>query len=168
VSHTTAQEWVHPELPGRPCSVASALSLVGEKWALLAVREISLGNHRFDAIARNTDAPRDRLAARLRGLEAAGIVERRRYSDRPPRFEYHLTEAGLDLRVVLQVIRAWGDRWAVDAVPAKFTHTTCGHLLDPVTVCRHCGEEVSGDDVRIRPTVPGWTRGGRVDTVGAG
>ncbi len=59
------------DLPGRPCSVAAALSLVGERWSLLAVREIIFGNKRFDAIARNTGAPRDRLAARLRSLEAA-------------------------------------------------------------------------------------------------
>ena len=54
-------------IPGRPCSMAATLSLVGEKWALLAIREIFWGNHRFDEIARNTGAPRDRLAARLRG-----------------------------------------------------------------------------------------------------
>ena len=89
------------ELPGRPCSVAAALNLVGEKWALLAVREIAFGNKRFDAIARNTGAPRDRLAARLRALEAAGVVERRQYSEHPPRYEYELTEAGLELRSVL-------------------------------------------------------------------
>ena len=89
------------ELPGRPCSVAAALNLVGEKWALLAVREIAFGNKRFDAIARNTGAPRDRLAARLRALEAGGVVERRQYSEHPPRYEYELTEAGLELRSVL-------------------------------------------------------------------
>src|SRR6266568_7477061 len=83
---------------GRPCSVAAALSLVGEKWALLAIREISFGNKRFDVIARNTGAPRDRLAARLRALEAAGVVEKRRYRDRPPRYEYELTQAGDELR----------------------------------------------------------------------
>ena len=60
------------DLPGRPCSVAATLNLVGEKWALLAIREIGLGNRRFDQITRNTGAPRDRLAARLRALEAAG------------------------------------------------------------------------------------------------
>ena len=86
------------ELPGRPCSVAAALNLVGEKWALLAVREITFGNKRFDAIARNTGAPRDRLAARLRALEAAGVVARRQYSEHPPRYEYELTEAGQELR----------------------------------------------------------------------
>ena len=89
------------ELPGRPCSVAAALNLIGEKWTLLAVREITFGNKRFDVIAKNTGAPRDRLAARLRTLEAAGVVERRLYSEHPPRYEYELTQAGLELRAVL-------------------------------------------------------------------
>src|ERR1700684_3574990 len=70
-------EVMREELPGRPCSVAAALNLIGEKWTLLAVREITFGNKRFDAIARNTGAPRDRLAARLRTREAAGVGERR-------------------------------------------------------------------------------------------
>ena len=102
------------ELPGRPCSVAAALNLIGEKWALLAVREIAFGNKRFDAIARNTGAPRDRLAARLRALEAGGVVERRQYSEHPPRYEYELTEAGQELRAVLTALRGWGDKWTVD------------------------------------------------------
>jgi DNA-binding HxlR family transcriptional regulator len=147
------------DLPGRPCSAAAALNLVGEKWALLAVREIAFGNKRFDAIARNTGAPRDRLAARLRTLESAGIVERRRYSDRPARYQYELTEAGQDLRTVLTALRAWGDKWAVDMPPAAFDHA-CGHELDAALVCRHCGGEVSGDDLRLRVLAPGWTREG--------
>jgi DNA-binding HxlR family transcriptional regulator len=140
--------------------VAAALQLVGEKWALLAVREIAFGNFRFDQIARNTGAPRDRLAARLRALEAAGVIERRLYSEHPPRFEYHLTAAGRDLRLVLQVIRDWGDRWAVATPPAGFVHTACGHDLEPTVVCGHCGGRVSGDDLRIRSNVPGWSRKG--------
>src|ERR1700738_4329076 len=103
---------------GRPCSVAAALSLVGEKWALLAIREISFGNRRFDVIARNTGAPRDRLAARLRALEAGGVVARRQYCEHPPRYEYELTEAGQELRGVLTALRAWGDKWAVDTLPS--------------------------------------------------
>ena len=149
------------ELPGRPCSVAAALNLVGEKWALLAVREIAFGNRRFDAIARNTGAPRDRLAARLRTLEAAGVVTRRLYSDHPPRYEYELTEAGQELRAVLMALRSWGDKWAVDAPSSVFRHT-CGHDLDPAVICRHCGGDVDPDDLRLRVLVPGWTREGPV------
>jgi DNA-binding HxlR family transcriptional regulator len=144
------------DLPGRPCSVAAALNLVGEKWALLAVREISFGNKRFDVIARNTGAPRDRLAARLRALEAAGVIARRRYSEHPERYEYELTQAGRELREVLRALRAWGDKWAVDSPPAAFTHS-CGHDLDEAVICRHCGEEITSDDIRMRVLTPGWT-----------
>jgi DNA-binding HxlR family transcriptional regulator len=147
------------DLPGRPCSVAAALNLIGEKWALLAIREIAFGNKRFDVIARNTGAPRDRLAARLRALEASGVIARRPYSERPPRYEYELTEAGRDLRTVLQALRAWGDKWAVETPPSVFGHS-CGHDLDAAVVCRHCGEKVSSDDLRLRVLVPGWTRQG--------
>jgi DNA-binding HxlR family transcriptional regulator len=153
------------ELPGRPCSVAAALNLIGEKWALLAVREIVFGNKRFDAIARNTGAPRDRLAARLRALEAGGVVERRQYSEHPPRYEYELTAAGQELRPVLVALRAWGDKWMVDSPPTVFEHA-CGHVLDPAMTCRHCGAEVVPGELRIRGHVPGWTREGPVAALG--
>jgi DNA-binding HxlR family transcriptional regulator len=147
------------ELPGRPCSVAAALNLIGEKGALLAVREIAFGNKRFDAIARNTGAPRDRLAARLRALEAGGVVARRLYSEHPPRYEYELTEAGQELRGVLTALRAWGDKWVVDTPPSVFDHV-CGHELDPALVCRHCGADVDAGDLTVRVLAPGWTRQG--------
>jgi DNA-binding HxlR family transcriptional regulator len=161
MSEEQAVQEAGPDTRGRPCSVAAALGLVGEKWSLLAVREISFGNRRFDVIARNTGAPRDRLAARLRALEAAGVVTRRRYSDHPPRFEYRLTEAGRELRTVLIALRAWGDKWAMDAPPAAFTHS-CGQDLDAALVCRHCGGEVHFDDLELRVLAPGWTREGPV------
>ena len=153
------------ELPGRPCSVAAALNLIGEKWALLAVREIVFGNKRFDVIARNTGAPRDRLAARLRALEAGGVVERRQYSEHPPRYEYELTAAGQELRPVLIALRAWGDKWMVESPPTVFEHT-CGHALNPAMTCRHCGAEVVPDELRVRGQVPGWTREGPVTAAG--
>jgi DNA-binding HxlR family transcriptional regulator len=147
------------ELPGRPCSVAATLSLIGEKWSLLAIREISFGNRRFDQIARNTGAPRDRLAARLRALEAGGVIARRQYSEHPARYEYELTAAGEDLRTVLVALRTWGDKWVMDAPPSEFTHS-CGHEIDTAIVCRHCDTEVTRQDVRMRVLVPGWDRRG--------
>src|SRR6201985_3369522 len=144
------------ELPGRPCSVAAALNLIGEKWALLAVREITFGNTRFDAIARNTGAPRDRLAARLRALEAGGVVTRRQDSEHPPRYEYELTEAGQELRGVLTALRAWGDKWMVDSPPSVFDHAA-GRKLDAAMVSRHCGAEVYPGDLTVRVLTPGWT-----------
>ncbi|MEO3784227.1 helix-turn-helix domain-containing protein [Actinocorallia sp. B10E7] len=144
---------------GRPCSIADALRIVGERWALLAIREISFGNRRFDEIARNTGASRDILTTRLRSLEAAGVITRRRYSDRPPRFEYHLTEAGRDLRMILNLLREWGDRWLADEPPVAAAHT-CGHPLDLVFTCRHCGAEVRPEDIRLTVNSPDWELSG--------
>lgn len=152
-------------LPGRPCSAAAALELVGSRWALLTVRELLFGNHRFDQIARNTGAPRDRLALRLRALEAAGVVERRPYSERPIRFEYHLTQAGRDLAPVVGALRAWGDKWAVENPPAVFRHE-CGHELELVGCCAHCGEPVRLDSVQIESGIAQWTLQGSTSRTG--
>lgn len=78
----------------RTCSIANALDVVGERWTLVALREIMLGNRRFDEIVRNTGASRDILATRLRKLVDAGVLEKRQYEQRPPRYEYLLTESG--------------------------------------------------------------------------
>jgi DNA-binding HxlR family transcriptional regulator len=96
------------DLPGRPCPIAAALELVGERWALLIVRELMLGKTRFEDIVRGTGAPRDRVAARLKMLEEAGVIERVRYRTAPPRFEYQLTDSGRALLPVLDALMAWG------------------------------------------------------------
>ena len=132
-------------LPGRRCSVAGALDVVGDRWALLVVREVSFGNHRFSDILRGTGAPRERLSARLGALVEAGVLERRQYSDAPPRWGYHLTASGRDLMPVLQALLQWGDRWVADTPPLELHHH--GHRIDPVWVCRICGEPATGRDV---------------------
>lgn len=150
---------------GRPCSVAAALQVVGERWALLAIREINFGNHRFGEIVRNTGAPRDVLTARLRALEQAGVVYRRLYQERPARFEYHLTEAGADLRPVINGLRRWGDRWIVDEPPVLVEHH-CGQPLEVASHCVHCGEAIDpahSDEWSERFVAPGWDRGGPVE-----
>jgi DNA-binding HxlR family transcriptional regulator len=103
------------DLPGRPCPIAASLELVGERWSLLVVRELSLGAHRFNDIVTGTGAPRDRITARLRALVEAGVVERRQYQSRPDRFEYHLTESGVALLPALDALLAWGREYAVAA-----------------------------------------------------
>ena len=95
------------------CGAAHALDLVGERWALLVVREIALGATRFSAIVRGTGAPRDRIAARLRALEVAGVVTRVPYQSAPPRDDYQLTDAGRALIPVLDALLAWGRTHAV-------------------------------------------------------
>ncbi len=133
----------------RTCSIARTLELVGERWALLALREVFLGVRRFDTIQRNTGAPRDILSARLRKLLAAGLLERRQYQERPARFEYRLTEAGRDLLPVLLTLMDWGDKHlAVDEPPLTYRHR-CGADFKPVLVCQACGEPVSRRDLTV-------------------
>jgi DNA-binding HxlR family transcriptional regulator len=134
----------------RPCSIAAALGILGERWSLLAIRELGYGVHRFDQIAGFTGASRDILADRLRKLEAEGVVERRQYSAHPPRFEYHLTQAGRELLPVLISLSQWGDRWAVDR-PAITLRHECGHQLRADLVCRHCGEVLAAEAIEPRP-----------------
>ena len=123
----------------RTCSVARTLEIVGEKWALLAIREVFLGNRRFDEMVRRTGAPRDTMTARLKTLVAAGVLERRPVSEHPPRFEYRLTQAGLDLYPVIVSLMQWGDRYLADGdAPMVLTHR-CGHTLGAVTTCSSCG-----------------------------
>lgn len=96
----------------RECPIADALEVIGDRWSILVVREITFGETRFNAVQEHTGAPRQILAARLRKLEAGGVVQRTRYSEHPPRYEYTLTEAGEALTPVLGALRAWGEDFA--------------------------------------------------------
>jgi DNA-binding HxlR family transcriptional regulator len=146
-------------LQGRPCSIAAALRVVGDKWSLLIVRELLFGNHRFDQIATNTGGPRDRIAARLRELQAVGVVERRRYQHRPERFEYHLTAAGRELSPVLLTLHRWGSRWAIERPTAAFRHS-CGAELRELSRCAGCGQPVRPAELLIESLAPGWNLAG--------
>jgi DNA-binding HxlR family transcriptional regulator len=133
----------------RPCSIARTLDIVGEKWALLAVREVFLGDRRFDEMVRRTGAPRDTLAARLRTLVSAGILERRQYSEHPARFEYCLTDAGRDLYPVIVTLMRWGDQYLAgqDGPPLVLQHH-CGHQMVAQVVCQACGEPLRARDTK--------------------
>ena len=138
-----------PESIPRTRTIASSLAVIGEKWSILVIRELSLGVHRFDAIQRNTGAPRDILTSRLRRLEAEGVVEKRLYQEHPPRHEYRLTQSGNELRPILLALAQWGDRWTPVSVAGTWVHE-CGHDLDLHHTCAACGGEVTGFDLRLR------------------
>ncbi|MEU2157051.1 helix-turn-helix domain-containing protein [Streptomyces sp. NPDC019396] len=146
----------------RPCSIAATLAVVGEKYALLVLREVFLGVRRFDRIARNTGAPRDVLTARLRRLVEAGVLEKVPYSERPRRFEYVPTDAGLELQSVLLTLMDWGDRHLSPHKPTVLVHE-CGEELRPVVVCAACGGAAPQDSLTARIEAPGWTVSGPAD-----
>jgi DNA-binding HxlR family transcriptional regulator len=137
------------KLNRRVCSITDAMTIVGDRYSLLIVREIRYGNTRFGDIAAATGAPRDVLTARLRKLEAAGIIERRRYSDHPPRHEYLVTEAGNELHFVLHALKEWGDRHCnPGAEPVVFSHV-CGAEFHPLIVCEACREPLLDGDLTV-------------------
>ena len=133
----------------RECSVSDALASVGDRYTLEIVRELFYGNHRFVDLIAQVGAPRSVLSSRLSRLHQAGVIDRRRYSEHPPREEYVLTDAGRDLAPVLLALKQWGDRWCRDGVQtAEFTHSCCAQLHARIT-CESCGEPIEFEDLTI-------------------
>ena len=134
------------------CSVGRTLAIVGERWTLLILREAFLGVRRFDQIQGNLGIARNILADRLHGLVGAGILERRRYQERPQRYEYRLTQRGIDLYPTLLSIMQWGDRYMADdgGAPLALEHIDCGKETVPSFVCSECGEPIHARNVRAK------------------
>ena len=143
VTSVTAMRW--SEIGSQNCSVARALSVVGDRWTLLVLREAFYRTRRFEDFQARTGAPRPVLAERLRSLVDDGVPERRQYSARPDRFEYRLTEKGIDLYPVLVALLRWGDRWMADdaELPITLRHRGCGQIVQPELACPASGEFVS-------------------------
>ena len=152
------------EIDSQDCSVAQALSVVGERWTLLILREAFMRVRRFEDFQELTGAPRAVLADRLKALVDEGVLETRQYSERPDRFEYRLTEKGIDLYPVLIALVRWGDRWMSgrQGPPVEIRHKECGHVVHPELACPACGEWVGARDMEAtarRPRVPVVERG---------
>ena len=137
------------EIDQQDCSVAQALSIVGERWTLLILRDAFMRVRRFEDFLESTGAPRPVLSERLKVLVENGVLEKRRYSERPDRFEYRLTEMGLDLWPVLISLLRWGDKWMPDkdGPPVVVSHKACGHAVVPELACPECGEWLTATDM---------------------
>jgi DNA-binding HxlR family transcriptional regulator len=147
------------------CSVARALELIGERWTLLVIRDAFYGVRRYSDFVAHLDIPRAVLADRLQRLTAAGVLERRRYQEAPPREEYVLTEIGRELWPVLLALGNWGARHLSAAGPSRiFCHIACGTRLGRTVWCSECGTVVPPEEVEMRPG-PGADRPRRQDAV---
>jgi DNA-binding HxlR family transcriptional regulator len=134
------------------CTVARTLDIIGDRWTVLILRDAFYGIRRFDDFVKDLGIARNILAARLGRLVDEGVMERRRYQDRPPREEYRLTEKGRDLLPVLLALMRWGDRWTEDGEPpVRLEHTPCRHVIEPTLVCDHCREDLAWRDLRLSP-----------------
>lgn len=137
---------------GQDCSLARALELVGERWTFLVIRDAFYGVRRFADFLAHLEAPRAVLSQRLQTLVDAGVLERRRYQDAPPRDEYVLTEMGRDLWPAMLALAGWGERHLANGRPRRlFVHIGCGGRLTGSATCPACGGQVPPEDVEIRP-----------------
>jgi DNA-binding HxlR family transcriptional regulator len=146
------------DYPDQDCSAARTLEFVGERWTLLVIRDVFAGHRRFDQIQEDLGIARNVLADRLQRLVDEGILERRAYSENPPRHEYFLTEKGIDLWPILISMMRWGDRhgdWP-QGPPLVVRHKQCGGVMDDHFICKRCGERLGPRDVRAVPG-PGAT-----------
>jgi DNA-binding HxlR family transcriptional regulator len=132
------------------CAVGGALEIVGDRWTMTVLRELFLGIRRFGEIQRNTGAAKNILADRLQSLVANGILVRELYQERPARYEYRLTEKGLDLYPILIGLMAWGAKHAPAAAEplVLVQHRACGTIGLPELTCTACGEQVGPRDMR--------------------
>jgi DNA-binding HxlR family transcriptional regulator len=135
------------------CSIARTLEVAGEPWSPLIIRDVWVGNTRFDDLQRSLGISRKVLAERLRWLVGQGVLEQRAYSERPVRYDYVLTPKGQELCDVLLAITAWGDRWTAGEAgpPVLLRHRACGEVTHAELRCAHCGGVLHARDLDVEP-----------------
>lgn len=135
------------------CPIARSLERVGEWWSILILRDCLHGLTRFDEFEKSLGIAPNMLTRRLTGLVEAGLLERSQYSERPPRFEYVLTERGRDFQPVLAMLLAWGNKhFAPEGASVVIVNRETGELADPVVVDRISGRPLSDP---VFSTAPG-------------
>jgi DNA-binding HxlR family transcriptional regulator len=155
------------DYPGLDCSVAKALEVIGERWSLLIVRAVMHGDRRFGEMQGSLGIARNVLSARLERLIEEDILERRAYQESPPRYEYFLTQKGLDLWPALIALLHWGERYSPgpDGVRRLIVHKECGGEVSERGICESCGKVLHARDAK---EVPGPAAKVSVETATAG
>ena len=137
---------------GQVCSIARSLEVIGDRWTLLIVRDAFGGIRRFEDFRTRLGIAHNMLSDRLSRLTENGVLERRKYQDRPERHEYHLTDRGLALWPVIMSLLLWGDQFfAPDGPPLMTRHRGCGGRLTPLFTCADCGANLGPFDVENTP-----------------
>jgi DNA-binding HxlR family transcriptional regulator len=141
------------ELDQQPCSVSRTLSVIGDRWTLLILRDCFLRVRRFDDFQARLGIGRPILADRLQKLVDNFVLTKLAYQQNPTRYEYRLTQKGLDLYPVIMAIVHWGDVHMAGKKgrPLLHRHAACGNHFDPVQVCSACGEALDPRQVMVDP-----------------
>ncbi len=135
-----------------PCSVARTVDLIGDWWTPLVLREAYYGTTRFDDFERVLGLSRNVLTQRLTRLVEEEMLVKVRYSERPARYEYRLTDKGRDFFPVLAAIQRWGDDWLApeSGAPVVLHHTACDHDTRAEVVCAHCREPLRHEQISAK------------------
>src|SRR6266404_6730970 len=133
--------------------MARTVSVIGDRWTLLILRDCFLRVRRFEDFQERLGITRPILASRLKKLVDEFVLVKVPYQQRPPRYEYRLTQKGLDLYPIVMAIVHWGDVYMADKKgrPLLHTHDLCGKDFDPVMVCSECGDPLSPRQVHVHP-----------------
>ena len=144
---------LHRDYPGLDSSVAKALEVIGERWSLLIVRSVMHGNRRFGEMQESLGIARNVLSSRLQRLVDEEILERRAYQESPPRYEYFLTQKGLDLWPALIALLNWGDRYSPDPEGPRrlIVHKECGGTVSERGICESCDKVLTARDAKQVP-----------------
>jgi len=131
------------------CTTARAVDVVGDPWTLMILKELFMGGKKFEHFQSFTGISPHLLSIRVKKLEHAGVVARRPYQKRPIRYEYLLTEKGIDLFPVIIAFKNWSERWIdwPDGPPVELRHRHCDHPTSPRLVCSHCQEPITARDI---------------------
>jgi DNA-binding HxlR family transcriptional regulator len=135
------------------CSIALTLEVIGEWWTMLILRDGFLGITRFEQFQERLGIARNVLSTRLDGLVEHGVLARRPYDEARGRYDYVLTDKGRALWPVLLTLRQWGDEWIAGEgnEPVRLVHESCGEHTTAVLNCRHCGELLTLNRIRVAP-----------------
>jgi DNA-binding HxlR family transcriptional regulator len=132
------------------CPIARSLDRVGDEWSVLILRDALYGLTRFDEFQKSLGIAPNILTRRLNTLVETGMLERTRYSEHPPRYEYRLTEAGRDFRTVVLAMLAWGNRhFAHEGLATIIVDAKTGEIADPILVDRKSGRPLIGPDFKV-------------------
>jgi DNA-binding HxlR family transcriptional regulator len=141
------------QLDEEACSLARTVSVIGDRWTMLILRDCFLRVRRFEDFQERLGIGRGILAERLKNLVEAFVLTKVAYQENPTRYEYRLTPKGLDLHPVIMAMVHWGDMHMVDRKgrPALHIHQGCNCQFDPVMTCSECHAPVAARDVQVLP-----------------
>lgn len=140
----------HKSFADMQCPIARSLERVGEWWSMLILRDALRGSRRFDEFQKDLAIAPNMLTRRLNSLVDSGLLERRRYSERPPRYEYIPTECARDFRPVLWMLIAWGNKhFAPEGPSLLIVDTKTGAHAEPIVVDRASGRPLMTPDFAL-------------------